>query len=444
MVLGCAADVGLGDHVRCEAAWDPTCGYPGEGPVELARVQVDEGAGGWLDFTCGGTMRSPSQIVAGAADGVAGVAAARTRGPRPRKGNKVWSILTANVTAWPRAEELTGECAHWQRVPDVVLLQEIARDKPECQALESQLSGRRWQAAFEPSVRTQAYGRSAGAAVLSRLSATLGRYESVDLERRHPGRVVLTLWSGLAARGVLVGSVYGYTSGANAEALNQELLEMLAKEVSAIRLPFILGGDWNASPEALSTTGFATRLKAVICCPGQATYVAGGAESVLDYFVVSECLRPAVQQVCVVEGSGVKKHRPVEIVLSGRSRADDVLVLARPPPRPTAPPITCRPNPEDEKRLPEWQPPSAEGSREEWQAAVNERYAAWAAAADGQVGGLYGQPAHPLRGQELKFVRKPVMPLGGHGPRVDPETAGLRRLTHLGQRFLSEARAGDA
>ena len=438
------AAVGFGEHVRLEAAWDSTCGFPGEGPAGLTHVQVDEGAGGWLNFTRGGALRSPSQVAGGAAEDLSEVDAARARGPRPRKGNKVWSLLTANVTAWPRADELVSECAHWQRVPDVIMLQEIARDKPECQALESQLGGRRWQAAFEPSVRTQALGRSAGAAVLRRLSATLGRYECVDLERRHPGRVVLTLWSGLTARGVLLGSVYGYTSGANAEALNQELLEMLAKEVSAIRLPFILGGDWNVSPEALSLPGFATRLKAVICCPGQATYVAGGAESVLDYFVVSESLRPAVQEVRVVEGSGVKKHRPVEILLSGRARADEVLVLARPPPRPPAPPITCKPNPEEEQRLPEWQPPSAGGSREEWQAAVNARYAAWAAAADGQVGGLYGQPAHPLRGQELKFVRKPVMPLGGHGPRVDPETAGLRRLTHLGQRFLSEARAGDA
>ena len=63
-------------------------------------------------------------------------------------------------------------------------------------------------------------------------------------------------------------------------------------------------------------------------------------------------------------------------------------------------------------------------SREGMQQAIDARYAAWAAAAAGQVGGLYGQPAHPLRGQEPKFVRKPVLPLGGHGPRVDPETAG--------------------
>ena len=83
----------------------------------------------------------------------------------------------------------------------------------------------------------------------------------------------------------------------------------------------------------------------------------------LDYFVVSESLLPAVRHVRVVEGTGVKKHRPVELVLDGRSRTDDVLVLARPPPpRLAAPPLMCRPNPEDEERLPEWQRPAAGAS----------------------------------------------------------------------------------
>ena len=149
--------------------------------------------------------------------------------------------MTANVTAWSRAEELTSECVQWPRKPDLVLLQELARDKLECDAVASQMAGRHWQSALEPSVRTAASGRSAGVAALSRLSATLSRYEAVDLERRHPGRVALALWSGLTSRGVLVGSVYGYTAAANADALNQELLEMLAKEISATRLPFILG-----------------------------------------------------------------------------------------------------------------------------------------------------------------------------------------------------------
>ena len=436
-----------GERTWSRPEWDATCGYPGEGPEGLARVQVDEAADGWLDFTRGGLLRWPSQIGdgAGVSDHVAGSGPmARGRGPRPKKADKEWTLLSANVTAWSRGEELVSECGTWRRKPDMVLLQEIGRDKLECEAAEAQMAGRRWQVVTEPSVRTAASGRSAGAAVLSRLSATLGRYEAVDLERRHPGRVALSLWSGLTPRGVLVGSVYGYTKSATADALNQELLELLAKEIAATRLPFILGGDWNVAPEVLQRTGFATRLRAVIASPAQATYVAGGAESVLDYFVISENLQPAIRDVRVVEGTGVRKHRPVELVLSGKARSDDVLMLAKPPSRPAAPPVTCRPNPEDEQRLPEWRRPGAECPRAELQEAIDERYALWAAAADGQIGALYGQPAHPLRGQAPTFVRKPVMPQGGHGPRVDPETAGLRQLVHFGLRFLSEAFAGNA
>ena len=400
-MLGYLVGLGRCEHVQCDAIWDATRGYEGEGPLGSSGVRVDEAADGWLSFTCGGAIPTPAQTGLGGDGRPCGAGAnpqPRGRGPRVKKSSKTWSFMTANVTAWSRAEELLDESGQWPCQPDVVFLQELARDKLECQAVESQLASRRWQAALEPSVRTADAGRSAGVAAISRFSATLGKYEAADLEKKHPGRVVLALWSGLTARGVLVGSVYGYTAAANADALNQELLEMLAKEISATRLPFILGGDWNVGPEALERTGFATRLKAAVVCPAQATYVAGGSESVLDYFVVSESLRPAVRQVRVVEGTGVKKHRPVELLMDGMARADDVLVLARPPPRPAAPPVTCRPDPENEQRLPEWLPPSAEGSRETLQQAIDARYAVWAAAADEQIGGLYGLPPHPLRG----------------------------------------------
>ena len=65
----------------------------------------------------------------------------------------------------------------------------------------------------------------------------------------------------------------------------------------------------------------------------------------MDYFVLSEGLKPAVQEVSVIEGARVAKHLPVKLILDGRLRSDTVLTLARPPPRPAAPPAACQPRP---------------------------------------------------------------------------------------------------
>ena len=51
------------------------------------------------------------------------------------------------------------------------------------------------------------------------------------------------------------------------------------------------------------------------------------------------------------------------------------------------------------------------------------------------------QPSHPLRGGDLRFVWKPVLPLGRSGAAPDALVVGLRRLLHLAARFVS-ARAG--
>ena len=261
------------------------------------------------------------------------------------------------------------------------------------------MAARRWQSALRPAVEPADGGLSAGVGVVSRLSGVLADYTTADIEKKHPGRCVFTMWSGVLADGILVVSIYAYT-GPQAEARNADLLELLAKELAAIKVPFVIGGDWNLAPAALSRTGFPTRLKATVVSPEAPTYVAGAAATTLDYSVVADCLRPMVDKVLIHEGTSAKKRRPVELVLAGRVRAERVLTLATPPLRPAAAPRTCQPDPEQGRRLSDLEDYDGEIAAEVAQKIVDERYEDWAGLADEFIGALYGQAAHKLRGAE--------------------------------------------
>ena len=106
----------------------------------------------------------------------------------------------------------------------------------------SSFAGRRWQSAFAPSVRTAALGVSAGCAIVGRRSSTFRWLDTSDVDKKHPGRFIAAVWSGVLADGLVVASVYAYT-GDGAEDDNCELLELVAREIAACRLPFVLGGD---------------------------------------------------------------------------------------------------------------------------------------------------------------------------------------------------------
>ena len=272
--------------------------------------------------------------------------ARRERGARVKLKDKCWSLVTANVTAWMRADELLSAAAGWDHFPDAFLFQETAKCKEQVEETRSGLAGRRLQSAFAPSVRTAALGISAGCAIVGRWSSTWRWLETSDVEKKHPGRLLAAVWSGVLTDGILVASIYAYTGEGAADA-NRELLELVARELAAYRLPFVIGGDWNMSPRALAETGMPARLRAAVVHPTEATYCAGGAETTIDFFLVSEEVRPAVLSIEVIGGTEVRKRKPVRLVLSGRPRAETVRCLARPPARPMARPAACCPDPAD-------------------------------------------------------------------------------------------------
>jgi hypothetical protein len=140
-----------------------------------------------------------------------------------------------------------------------------------------------------------------------------------------------------------------------------------------------LGSDWDGTSAAC---GF---------LPAGAFDLHGRrAESELDFFLISASIKSSAQQVRVLDGAPVAKHSPVQIVFTGRARADAVLVHAKPPRRPTAVPSGCR-----LEQASQAMPPLKADELDKPQQTLDEEYGQWAAEADSYIGGLRG--GHPQR-----------------------------------------------
>ena len=107
---------------------------------------------------------------------------------------------------------------------------------------------------------------------------------------------------------------------------NLNLLQEVAAFLSCLTGPWIIGGDWNMSPQTLETTNFAAMVRGVIVAPSSPT--CNG--STYDYFVVSEGLRPCVAGIARIDDSGLNPHWPVRLYLRSNARRHLVRQLVRP------------------------------------------------------------------------------------------------------------------
>ena len=123
-----------------------------------------------------------------------------------------------------------------------------------------------------------------------------------------------------------------------ASGLNLWLLEVLAACVLCFDWPWIAVGDWNMEPHELSQAGWLNTVNGKIIATLAAT-CAGGTETVLDYFVVSEAMAHLVQQVEVVDNSPTTPHWPVRLTLKATSWGHKVLARKRPKPFSTEVPV---------------------------------------------------------------------------------------------------------
>ena len=225
----------------------------------------------------------------------AGQQGATRSGPGRLSGWAQVKVLTINVTG--SKESLTW--AMTQEV-QIILLQEhkaLSAHLPAWQALAKRHG---WKGVWEAAIKTPAGGLSGGVAILTRDTIPLfrgsGSYDSRWIRASIP-------WS--RSKTLQVICLYGFDVGANAfQQRNSALHRAIYQELHMLgRAPYVIGGDWNLSPEQLLPTW---QRPGCAVATGESTCDTG---SQLDWFMVSPVMAPlATTTLC---HAPVAVHRPV-------------------------------------------------------------------------------------------------------------------------------------
>jgi exonuclease III len=184
---------------------------------------------------------------------------------------------------------------------DISLLQETKLRNYRLATAKKQAEKLGWRAHFGPALVTQQMGTSGGTAVMSRKG--LGSKPHDTTLARHANRIC-GAWIGAVVKGgVHCFSVYLKDSEGISDT-NADVLTHLTALIAAVRGPWIIGGDWNVSPDTLRKSNWPSIVGGHIHAPLAPTCY----NSTYDYFVVSKDINPAVAGVCRLSDGGCVPH----------------------------------------------------------------------------------------------------------------------------------------
>ncbi len=234
----------------------------------------------------------------------------------------LWTVDTANPNAWGGAMRYLEMTA-----ADAVLVQEVRRRGHQVQGAEREAERAGWKASIREAEATEANGITAGLAIAVRKHLGLSRLGGGgaecddDLSAR-----VHVRWMGGVVRGGLhlLTAWPHHTEGATER--NIDILDRLARAIDSVKGPWLVGADWNITPEALLATGWLDLVDGVVVAPMGATCNS----SCIDYFVVSRSFVHAVQGVSLISNADFHPHKAVRIYLKADARALQVRRLKAP------------------------------------------------------------------------------------------------------------------
>ena len=190
---------------------------------------------------------------------------------------------------------------------------------------EDALSSCQWRASIQPCGLGPAGGPSAGVAIGVRQHIGLGQPDSGPMFRANP-RLLLRKMGAVCRGGLHLGSVYLRDVVGPTDAANLAILDELAGCLNVLQGPWVVGGDFNMTPEELAGTGFLSLVDGIIHAPADFTC---GLKT-YDYFIVSRHLSPAVAAVHAVAGSEFGPHTPVRLLLRAAPRTMRLRTMAKP------------------------------------------------------------------------------------------------------------------
>ena len=281
------------------------------------------------------------------------------RGGAPRAAERHLGLVSANVTS------LNSQLEAVLQLPgSVLLLQETRLGEVGQRTMGARLRERGWQAAWgKPQPQLDgAYNASAynvvagGVAVLARHGLPLrGVPPHDDAEKRlwETGRWChATVPYGSGRHLLHLMSVYGYTGSSQPDEVrrNDDLLRDVLVVASALGdVPIVVAGDFNIKPDHSATllAAYATgKWHDVAASVAAAAGVAPGATcfsradrgssgSRIDYVLANSVAFPAVENLTLVQDTGLPTHLPLRLLLNLQPYAAQLLRVVRPLAYPT-------------------------------------------------------------------------------------------------------------
>ena len=228
---------------------------------------------------------------------------------QPRKSG-LWSIDTTNSNAWS-----TGKRQVLSRTSaDVVLMQETKQRANRIDTARRQADRLGWRVHMGPALITSALGTSGGTAVASRKGLGSTPHEFIADGYRHR---IGAAWVGAVVKGGVHNFSLYLKDGEGMSDTNAAVLTQLAAAIAAVRGPWIVGGDWNMTPQALMESNWPKIVRGHVHAPTLPTCN----DSTYDFFLVSHHLNDAVAGVTRLSDGGCKPHWTVRLYLRGNARA---------------------------------------------------------------------------------------------------------------------------
>ncbi len=265
-------------------------------------------------------------------------AAVRPRGRRQRgSGSQDFAvdIVTFNGSGAPQALGAMSALSARMRSLGALLIQEHHGKGESLADLQAGARMRGMKLAPCEATTGKGGGVSAGVGVATPAHRGWGGIFTANWDLSPPGAPgrLAGAWLQVGPRGGMIAlSVWCWP----AEGMSQRNVQLVGKALEAVATsgcPWIIGGDWNATPAELvaATSGLLDRAGAVVRAPSQPTcYPAAGRARTLDYFVVDARIAGAVSEAVLVEEVIGSPHRAVKVTITGREVGGLIQMVQRP------------------------------------------------------------------------------------------------------------------
>ncbi|CAK0886714.1 unnamed protein product, partial [Prorocentrum cordatum] len=221
------------------------------------------------------------------------------------------SVATANLNSW-------GTLKSYLESSDasVILGQEHRLLDPDAIAQASSSALKLgWKSTWCPGIPGEGGGVSSGTAIFARDGFGMFAASTTVVV---PGRAVAAMVHAPGCEAICMVSIYLIHSEGLSEG-NLKILSTVGEFLASLTCEFVLGGDWNLTPDTLEDSEFDLLLSSQIVFPSSRTcFPSKGKASVFDFFLVSRALAKGTKSIQEGDWSGALEvaRRGYEAVLN--------------------------------------------------------------------------------------------------------------------------------